>query len=169
MAPPNSPKSVRSQKRKLPPPVQLVSPVDQPLYYIPTGPEATEPKKLFPHDAGFDLYTSENVTIDPQDIAVVSTGLYLIIPPGYTGFVEPKSGVTMDLSILVLTGTIDSSYRGIVQIMLFNLNKKTKVHIPQKSCIAQLFVCKLHSATNFFFTDHFSPTERGNRGFGNKN
>ena len=53
--PPNSPKMVRSEKRKLPLPIQLVSPVNQLLYYISGGPKVTEPKTLFPQDAGFDF------------------------------------------------------------------------------------------------------------------
>ncbi len=32
--------------------------------------------------------------IDPRDIGIVSTGVYLIIPLGYTGFIQPKLGIT---------------------------------------------------------------------------
>ncbi len=73
--------------------------------------------------------------IDPQNIGIVSTGVYLIIPPGYTGFIQPKLGITPNSVFLVWPGTIGSSYRGIVwwlvQTMLFNCNK-TKGHISQK-------------------------------------
>ncbi len=85
--------------------------------------------------------------IDPQDIGIVSAGVYVIIPPGYTEFMKPKLGIPAYLYILVLTGTIDSSYWGIVQIMLFNCNK-TKGHISKKSYIVQLVVCKVYEIQN---------------------
>ena len=46
-------------------------------------------------DAGLDLHAAEAVTLVPGARALVPTGLALAIPPGFAGFVLPRSGLAL--------------------------------------------------------------------------
>ena len=54
------------------------------------------------------------------------TGLILEIPRGFEAQVRPRSGLAYRHGITVLNtpGTIDSDYRGEVQVLLINLGDK---------------------------------------------
>src|SRR5438094_7435253 len=46
-------------------------------------------------DAGLDLYAAERAVIEPGARTAVGTGLAIEIPPGYAGFVLPRSGLAL--------------------------------------------------------------------------
>ena len=66
--------------------------------------------------AGLDLRANliESITLGPLDRAIVPTGLYIELPPGYEAQVRPRSGLAAKYGITVLNspGTIDADYRG---------------------------------------------------------
>ena len=55
-----------------------------------------------PDDAGLDLYAAETVTLVPGARALVPTGIALAIPPGFAGFVLPRSGLALRHGVTVL-------------------------------------------------------------------
>lgn len=73
-------------------------------------------------DAGADLYSVEHGILEPGERRLVSTGIALEIPPGFAGFVHPRSGLAHNLGISIVNapGTIDSGYRGIIKVNLIN-------------------------------------------------
>ena len=52
-------------------------------------------------DAGADLVAAEDVTLAPGGgRALVATGAAIAIPTGYAGFVQPRSGLALKLSLI---------------------------------------------------------------------
>ena len=78
--------------------------------------------------AGLDLCADvhEEVTLNPGDIRLISTGISIMIPSGFEGQVRPRSGLALKHGVTLINtpGTIDSDYRGVVALPLVNLGKE---------------------------------------------
>src|SRR5690606_29345423 len=87
-------------------------------------PGASLPERMTEGAAGWDLRACLDapVTLAPGDRRLIPTGLSFAIPAGLEGAVRPRSGLALRHGIGVLNspGTIDSDYRGEVQIILIN-------------------------------------------------
>ncbi len=118
--------------------------------------------------AGMDLRAAvtEPVRLPPQARALVPTGLCLEIPPGFEGQVRPRSGlaVRQGLTVLNTPGTIDSDYRGEVQVILINLGSEDVV-IARGDRIAQLVVAPVARA-ELLEVGTLAHSDRGAGGFG---
>ena len=53
-------------------------------------------------DAGLDLHAAVTVTLAPGARALVPTGIALAIPPGFAGFVLPRSGLALRHGVTLL-------------------------------------------------------------------
>ena len=95
-----------------------------------------------PDDAGLDLRASEAVTIAPGGRALVPTGIAVAIPPGFAGFVLPRSGLALrhGVSVLNAPGLIDAAYRGEVKVLLVNHDPASPVTIERGDRVAQLVI-----------------------------
>ena len=73
-------------------------------------------------DAGADLRARIDLTIRPGERALVPTGLAIALPSGYAAFVHPRSGLALrhGLAMVNAPGTIDSGFRGELQVILIN-------------------------------------------------
>lgn len=78
------------------------------------------PTKSYEHAAGFDLYSVEDVSIWPGELATISTGISFEIPIGYVGLIWPRSGMAVKKTSDIYAGVIDSDFRGIVKACLYN-------------------------------------------------
>ena len=120
-----------------------------------------------PGAAGADLkaYLSEPLVIDAWSRARVPTGVRLEFPIGFEGQVRPRSGLAARQGVTVLNapGTIDSDYRGEIQVILVNLSDEP-ARIEPGEQIAQLIVAPVSRAV--FEVGPLSPTARGDGGFG---
>ena len=121
------------------------------------------------NSAGMDLraYLPEGaITLKPMQRMLIPTGLFMEIPEGYEGQVRPRSGLAIKNGITVLNtpGTIDSDYRGELQIILINLGDKD-FEIKNGDRIAQIIVAPVTQG-NFVQVEQLSVTERGEKGFG---
>lgn len=85
---------------------------------------AVMPTRHHPTDAGLDLFGDEEVTIKYGETVVVQTNIAIEIPPGYVGDVRPRSGLTLNTSLRVHYGTLDSGYRGSIGIICENASHK---------------------------------------------
>jgi dUTP pyrophosphatase len=96
----------------------------------------------------------------------VPTGLSFSIPAHYEGQVRPRSGLAARSGVTVLNspGTIDSDYRGEVQIVLVNLSD-TAVTIAPLERIAQLVIAPVARA-DLVAVDVLDSTARGIGGYG---
>ena len=118
--------------------------------------------------AGMDLRASLDapITLGPLEWALVPTGLYIALPPGFEAQVRPRSGLAAKNGITVLNtpGTIDADYRGEVKVILVNLSN-TPFEIVPGERIAQMVVAR-HERVEWEETDSLDETARGAGGFG---
>ena len=148
------------------PPVDGVRPtVDVLLTRLDTG--LPLPTYARSGDAGADLYAVRDLVLEPGERALVGTGVAIAMPPGYAGFVHPRSGLAArsGLSIVNAPGTVDAGYRGEILVCLINLDRRTPVRISRGDRIAQLVVQRVEHA-RFVEVEELPPSERGAGGYG---
>ena len=126
------------------------------------------PAYMSPGAAGVDLAADveADVTIAPGGRALVPTGLALALPRGYEGQVRPRSGLAHRQGVTVLNapGTIDSDYRGEVQVLLVNLGQAEAI-VRRGDRIAQLVVAPVTQVA-WDEVEGLDATARGPGGFG---
>ena len=107
-----------------------------------------------------------SVSLRPLERVLVPTGLYVAVPEGYEAQVRPRSGLAAKHGVTVLNtpGTIDSDYRGELQVILVNLsNDDYTVHDGDR--IAQVVVAPVERVEWDEVETH-DETARGEGGFG---
>ena len=118
--------------------------------------------------AGMDVRAnlSETVELAPLERRLIPTGLFVEIPQGYEIQVRPRSGLALKNGITCLNspGTIDSDYRGEINVLLVNLSNVPFI-INNNDRIAQLVVAKVEKA-KLILVQQLNETERNAGGFG---
>jgi dUTP pyrophosphatase len=142
-------------------------PVHLPVAVRLLHPDATLPRYSTHGDAGADLTSVAEVTLEPGARALVPTGLALALPPGTVGLVHPRSGLAARHGVTVANapGTVDSGYRGEVMVNLVNLDPADAFVVRVGDRIAQLVVQEYVHA-DFSATDSLPESERGDTGHG---
>ncbi len=125
------------------------------------------PRYAHPGDAGADLMTAVDVDRAPGELAVVPTGVAIALPPGYAGFVHPRSGLAARLGVSLVNapGTIDAGYRGEIHAVLVNLDPKEPVRLRRGDRIAQLVIQRVELA-RFTEVEVLPTSVRAAGGFG---
>jgi|TARA_B110000914_G_scaffold40699_1_gene34118 dUTP pyrophosphatase len=119
-------------------------------------------------DAGADLVAAEDVVLAPGGgRALVSTGAAIAIPPGYAGFVQPRSGLALKHGVTCLNspGLIDSGYRGELKVLLVNTDPTEPFNVVRGERIAQLVIHRVEEC-RFVPVDDLPASDRGEGGFG---
>lgn len=126
------------------------------------------PRYMTPGAAGMDLLADveDEVVVAAGERQVVPTGLALAIPSGFEGQVRPRSGLAArdGVTILNAPGTIDSDYRGEVQVLVINLGA-APVRIRRGDRIAQLVIAPVTTAS-WDEVQALPASTRGTGGFG---
>jgi len=135
--------------------------------FVKVDPGVGVPEYAHTGDAGCDLTSCIDVVLEPGSRALVPTGIAVSIPPGYAGFVQPRSGLAVrhGISIVNTPGLIDSRYRGEIKVVLINLDPGETFHVRRGDKICQLVFQKVEQA-DFVQVDSLDDTERGSGGFG---
>jgi dUTP diphosphatase len=130
-------------------------------------PDAKLPTYARPGDAGLDLSSAVDVTVEPGRRAMIPTGLAVAIPEGHAGLVLPRSGLAskQGLTLANSPGLIDAGYRGEVTCAVVNLDPGEPVTIRRGDRIAQLVVVEV-PAMEPVWVDELPASERGHGGFG---
>lgn len=130
-------------------------------------PNAIVPTQANPDDAGFDLYSIEEVNLEPFARAAVRTGISIALPKGTVGLVHPRSGLALKQGLAVLNapGTIDAGYRGEIKVILINLDPNHDILIKPGDRIAQLVIQEFKSV-EFELVNELAASDRGTGGFG---
>ena len=120
-------------------------------------------------DAGMDIRSNEDIRVRAFNWAIVSTGLFVVIPYGYEGQVRSRSGLAAKFGLQVLNspGTIDSGYRGELKIIMMNHNHNP-YEINKGDRIAQLVIKQVEQAQliDIDKDQHTAESETENRGGG---
>jgi dUTP pyrophosphatase len=118
--------------------------------------------------AGADIRAAvtEPLVLGSMALALVPTGLVMDIPAGWEVQVRPRSGLAARHGVTVLNspGTVDSDYRGEVQVILVNLGPEPFT-IARGERIAQIVVSPVAQAA-FEPVADVSSSARGAGGFG---
>ena len=98
---------------------------------------------------------------------MVGTGVAVALPPGYAGFVHPRSGLAAraGLSVVNTPGTIDSGYRGEIRVCLINHDPRAELRLRRGDRIAQLVVQRVEQV-RFVEVAALPGSERGAGGYG---
>ena len=117
-------------------------------------------------DAGLDLHAAETVTLKPGDRMLVATGIALAIPPGFAGFVLPRSGLALRHGVTLLNtpGLIDAGYRGEIKVLLVN-HGTAPVTLQRGDRVAQLMVQRVEHVALAPVAE-LPNSARGDGGFG---
>ena len=126
------------------------------------------PKYATEGSSGVDLYADVDgaVIIPPGEIRLISAGIYLEIPEGYEAQIRPRSGLALKHGITMVNspGTIDSDYRGLLNLIVINLGKEDFV-VTRGYRLAQMVIQEITRA-EFIETDDLNETKRAHGGFG---
>ena len=131
---------------------------------------ATIPTKSRKTDAGYDLYSDEDIAIYPEDTKLISTGIAFAIPDGYAGLIWDRSGLGTK-GVHRHAGVVDSSYRGEVKVALYNARPghvdftDNMYFISRGDRIAQILFQKVPHF-DLVETEELDDTDRGSSGFG---
>ena len=123
------------------------------------------PTKAREDDAGYDLYSIEEVTIKPMERKLIKTGISISIPSGFYAHVSDRSGMALKKGAHCLGKIIDPSFRGEIGVILYN----TDMYEPLKICvsdrIAQI-IFKRYENVNFVSCKDLDPSSRQESGYG---
>jgi len=115
--------------------------------------------------SGIDLCAAYSYWICRGETGRVRTTLSVEIPPGFEGQVRPRSSMSAT-GVLCHLGTIDSDYRGEIDVVLTNLSEREgALHIQPGDRIAQLVIAPVERV-ELVRVEQLSKTARGERGFG---
>ena len=139
-----------------------------PLRFINDS-ENENPEYAYQSDSGFDLRSSEDIWIHPNDRNLIPTGMRFDIPEGYEIQVRSKSGLALNQGLMVLNspGTVDSGYQGEIKVIMFNTtNQKVKIVKGQK--VAQAVLCPVVSGkwVDLIRVNNINDKDRNSNGFG---
>ena len=131
-------------------------------------PDLPLPAYAHDDDAGIDLIARCEITLEPGGgRALVPTGVAVAIPPGYAGFVQPRSGLALKHGVTCLNtpGLVDSGYRGELKVLLVNTDPDHAFTVERGQRIAQLVVQAVEHV-RLVETDELESSDRGAAGFG---
>ena len=85
----------------------------------------------------------QSVTLQPMERALIPTGIYIALPPGYEAQIRPRSGLALKYGISMVNapGTIDADYRGEIGVILINLGQEPFT-VNDGDRIAQMVIAK---------------------------
>ena len=84
--------------------------------------DAILPSYAHENDAGMDIYSAEEIVIQPGQTVLVHTGIAMAIPDGYEAQIRPRSGISYKTMLRIPNspGTIDAGYRDELCVIMHN-------------------------------------------------
>jgi len=130
-------------------------------------PDAVLPTRAYEGDAGLDLRAIEDLTLNPGERASVRTGIAVEIPSGQAGLVLARSGLASRHGIALVNapGLIDAGYRGEIQVLLLNTDRRSAFDVRRGDRIAQLVLVRVETP-QVAEVPELALSERGPGGFG---
>ena len=133
---------------------------------LANGRDLPLPEQASSGSAGFDLRAASPTILEPGGFTAVPTGLSMAIPDGWEAQVRPRSGLARRHGVTVLNspGTIDSDYRGEIQVLLIN-HGPDPFSVERGDRIAQVVFSRVEPVF-WEIAEVLPETERGAGGFG---
>ena len=130
------------------------------------SPNGKVPSQKHASDIGYDISSSNDVTLKSNEVTLVNTGIAISLPQQCAGFVLPRSGLSTKHKITLINspGLIDPGYTGELLVPLMNHGGKD-YEIKAGDRIAQLVLVNTHDV-DFKVVDSLPETDRSSGGFG---
>ena len=126
------------------------------------------PQHMTDGSSGIDLLAAckDPVALQPGDRSLIPTGIIISLPKEMEAQIRPRSGLAIKYGITLLNtpGTIDSDYRGEIQVIVINHGKEPFT-VTRGMRIAQMVIAKAVKA-ELEVVDNLDETRRGAGGFG---
>jgi dUTP pyrophosphatase len=105
-------------------------------------------------------------TLAPLERVLIPTGVAIALPPGFEAQIRPRSGLALreGLTMVNSPGTIDSDYRGEIQVIAINLGS-TPIVIQRGQRIAQMIIQRV-ARVEWIEVDELAASPRQSGGFG---
>ena len=118
-------------------------------------------------DAGADIVSRIDITLNPGERALVPTVISIALPDGYAAFVHPRSGLAIKHGVTMVNapGTVDAGFRGELQCIMINHDPHQAITFNKGDRIAQLVIQKVERA-EFVEVRELPGSGRGTGGFG---
>ena len=134
----------------------------------PREDELPLPAYMTEGSAGLDLAADldEDLILAPFERALIPTGIAVALPLGFEAEIRPRSGLALreGLTLVNSPGTIDSDYRGEIQLLAINLGREPVV-IRRGQRVAQMVVQRVCRA-KWQEVKELPSSERQEGGFG---
>ncbi len=106
------------------------------------------------------------IVIKSGERTIIPTGLCIALPESYEAQIRPRSGLAVKHGITVLNtpGTVDSDYRGELQVLLINHSKEDFV-VTRGMRIAQMIIAR-YEQVDIHEVESLTETVRGAGGWG---
>lgn len=144
------------------------SPVQVQVVRKPGGEGLPLPGYAGPGASGLDLRAAVAAPLHlaPGERRLVPTGIAIAVPEGFEAQVRPRSGLALRSGVILpnAPGTIDSDFRGEVQVIVMNLGSETFI-IERGDRIAQLVLAPV-ARLAWQEVQELPETLRGEGGFG---
>jgi dUTP pyrophosphatase len=118
--------------------------------------------------AGMDLCAdiAAELRLEPMERCLVPTGIAIALPPGFEAQIRPRSGLALKqgLTLLNTPGTIDSDYRGEIQLIVVNFGQ-VPLAIQRGQRLAQMVIERVVRAV-WQEVEELPPSNRQQGGFG---
>lgn len=116
--------------------------------------------------AGYDLYATDDLVIDPGDGKKVHTGLAMEIPEGFFGAVFARSGLATKEGLRPsnCVGVVDSDYRGEIIVAIYNDSDYVR-RIAEGDRVAQIVIMP-YASVDYVQVDDLTHTDRAGGSFG---
>lgn len=130
------------------------------------GENAKKPYKKHMGDAGWDLFTSEDVVIPPMETVDVHTNIKIDMPPYLYARITGRSSTLRKHKLLVNEAIIDNGYTGELFVCVHNMSTQP-FHVKQGMRLAQILFHVIEDV-RWSQVDKVVPAEgkRGDEGFG---
>ena len=127
------------------------------------APDAVLPTRAHPDDAGLDLYSVEDVALEPGQGTLVKTGIAAAVPQGHAGLICDRSSLAKR-GLKTAGGVIDAGYRGELGILLWNISGQIQ-KLKKGERLAQLLIVPV-AVPAVREAESLDETTRGANGFG---
>lgn len=128
------------------------------------SPDAKAPAYAHAGDAGMDVYSCEDHTLQPGERHLFKLGFSAEFEPGYVCLVWDRSGLAVKQGLTNLAGVIDAGYRGEYGVVVLNTSSQP-VSVAKGDRIAQLLLQPVQRA-DVQVVAELSDTSRQSGGFG---
>ena len=126
------------------------------------------PRYMTEGAVGMDLYSDleQDMVLGPLERALIPTGIAVALPHGFEAQIRPRSGLALEqgLTLVNSPGTIDSDYRGEIQLIAINLGKDPVV-LKRGQRVAQMVLQRVCRA-QWKEVGELPSSERQDGGFG---